>query len=172
MPAGLATVCSPLRLGDYPVGALTAGRIKPPFTIQEQTLLDRMEVQIAAPVQSHRYYRLARSQAYQIEQLRRQLAPEAPLELDLEVNRDLLVDAAHALRNPLTAIKGFSSSLLQSDLTWSSEDQQEFLKTIDRETDRLEQVVRDLLAPPGKPGEPSALSPSAVTPPPHSWLGG
>lgn len=47
----------------------------------------------------------------------------------------------------MTAIKGYSSSLLQSDLTWSPEVQHEFLKTIDREADRLERVVSDLLAP-------------------------
>lgn len=63
------------------------------------------------------------------------------------LHKQLLVDVAHALRTPLAAIKGYSSALLQSDVTWPPELHQEFLETIDRETDRLTQVVNELLAP-------------------------
>ncbi len=148
MPADCARLSVPLLLGEQVVGALTAGRRQPAFNTQEQTLLGRVAAHIAAAVQSHRHYRRARRQAYQIEQLQRSglKADSSPQGQDSD--QDLLVDAAHALRNPLTSIKGYSSSLLQSDLTWSPEVQQEFLKTIYQETDRLEQVVQDLLAPP------------------------
>ncbi len=148
LPAELATMGAPLRLGEQPVGTLTVGRRQPAFATPEQTILDRVAAHIAAAVQSHRYYRRARSQAYQLVQLQRSQSPGDPSRPGEEPDPALLADAAHALRNPLTAIKGCSSSLLQSDLSWSPEVQQEFLKTIDRETDRLEQVVRDLLDQP------------------------
>ncbi|HLF04821.1 MAG TPA: histidine kinase dimerization/phospho-acceptor domain-containing protein, partial [Dehalococcoidia bacterium] len=140
-------------------------RGRPGFDAGEQALLKRLAAQVAPVVHSHQLHRQARRQAYQLQQLRQQLAQAPEPE---GVDRGLVEDAAHALRTPLTAIKGYSSSLLQSDLTWTPEVQHEFLKTIDREADRLERVVSDLLA---SPVEPSALSPSAVRSPPHSGRG-
>ena len=54
-------------------------------------------------------------------------------------------DLAHTLRSPLTSIKGYTSSLLRTDVSWSEELEREFLETIDREADRLNQAVNDLL---------------------------
>ena len=54
-------------------------------------------------------------------------------------------DLAHALRGPLTSIKGYASSLLRRDVDWPEELEREFLETIDREADRLNQAVSDLL---------------------------
>ena len=54
-------------------------------------------------------------------------------------------DLAHTLRSPLTSIKGYTSSLLRTDVSWSEELEREFLETIDREADRLNQAVTDLL---------------------------
>ncbi|MFQ6031263.1 MAG: sensor histidine kinase, partial [Dehalococcoidia bacterium] len=65
------------------------------------------------------------------------------------MGRELLVDAAHALRSPLAAIKGYCSALLQSDVTWPPELSREFLETIDEETEVLNLVVGELLAPTG-----------------------
>lgn len=67
------------------------------------------------------------------------------------LGRELSEDLAHALRSPLAAIKGYSSALLQTDITWPEELQREFLETIDRETDLLDQVVGKLLAPASDP---------------------
>ena len=61
------------------------------------------------------------------------------------LGRELLVDAAHALRTPLSSIKGYSSTLLQPDLAWPPELHQEFLETIDREADHLNRTINDLL---------------------------
>ena len=54
-------------------------------------------------------------------------------------------DLAHALRSPLTSIKGYASTLLGTDVDWSDDLEREFLETIDREADRLNQAVSDLL---------------------------
>lgn len=52
---------------------------------------------------------------------------------------------SHELRTPLTSIKGFASSLLAEDVTWSDEDQHQFLTILDNEADRLKWLVEQLL---------------------------
>ena len=59
--------------------------------------------------------------------------------------RESMADLAHALRTPLSSIKGYSSSLLQPDISWPKEVFKEFLETINREADRLNRVIDDLL---------------------------
>ena len=62
-----------------------------------------------------------------------------------EFKTTLLAAVGHELRTPLSAIKGYASTLLQEDVTWSIEDQQHFLQTISGEADRLAQLVNNLL---------------------------
>ena len=45
----------------------------------------------------------------------------------------------------MTSIKGYASSLLRTDVDWSEELEREFLETIDREADRLNHAVSELL---------------------------
>jgi PAS domain S-box-containing protein len=65
-------------------------------------------------------------------------------ELD-EFKTTLLAAVGHELRTPLAAIKGYASTLLQKDVTWSLTDQHHFLQTISGEADRLAQLVSNLL---------------------------
>jgi PAS domain S-box-containing protein len=65
-------------------------------------------------------------------------------ELD-EFKSALLAAVGHELRTPLAAIKGFASTLLQQDVSWSYDDQRHFLLTISSEADRLAQLVSNLL---------------------------
>lgn len=57
----------------------------------------------------------------------------------------LLASISHELRTPLTSIKGLSSTLLQPDVEWDQETQQDFLRAIDELSDRLTHIVGDLL---------------------------
>ncbi|RMG99713.1 MAG: GAF domain-containing protein [Chloroflexi bacterium] len=57
----------------------------------------------------------------------------------------LLSTVSHELRTPLAAIKGYVSTLLAQDVNWDAQTQREFLQTISEETDRLTQLVRNLL---------------------------
>ena len=57
----------------------------------------------------------------------------------------LLRAVSHDLRTPLSSIKASVTSLLQTDIGWSDTDRADFLATIDEETDRLNNVVGNLL---------------------------
>ncbi|NJO83165.1 MAG: HAMP domain-containing histidine kinase [Blastochloris sp.] len=53
----------------------------------------------------------------------------------------LLRAVSHELRSPLSIIKGFSSSLLVSDVTWDGDRQRKFISIIDETADRMQEVV-------------------------------
>ena len=57
----------------------------------------------------------------------------------------LLATVSHELRAPLANITGYVSTLLADDVHWEAGDQLEFLTTIKDETDRLMQLVSDVL---------------------------
>jgi len=58
---------------------------------------------------------------------------------------ELLSMVSHELRTPLTAIKGFATTLLRPHIRWSKEQQRDFLRNIDLETDRLTRLISNLL---------------------------
>ncbi len=65
-----------------------------------------------------------------------------------EVDRlrsELLANVSHELRTPLASIKGYTSTLLRTDVKWSAKQHQDFLETIDVETDRLTKLINDIL---------------------------
>jgi two-component system sensor histidine kinase KdpD len=62
-----------------------------------------------------------------------------------ELRVALLRAVSHDLRTPLASIKASVTSLLQRDVDWNPEAVQEFLATIDEESDRLDDLVGNLL---------------------------
>lgn len=65
-----------------------------------------------------------------------------------EVDRmksSLISTVSHELRTPLAAIKGYATTLLAEDVKWDPKTQREFLTIISNETDRLSDLVNDLL---------------------------
>ena len=58
---------------------------------------------------------------------------------------DFIATISHELRTPLGFIKGYSTTLLRSDTTWTDENRQEFLTIIDEEADRLTQLIENIL---------------------------
>lgn len=62
-----------------------------------------------------------------------------------ELQENFISTITHELRNPLGFIKGYTTTLLRSDITWDQATQQEFLEIIDQETDRLEELIENLL---------------------------
>ena len=65
-------------------------------------------------------------------------------ELD-EMKSQLLSTVSHELRTPLASIKGFATTLLRDDVEWDEESRREFLAIIDEESDRLTELIGNLL---------------------------
>ena len=61
------------------------------------------------------------------------------------VQRLFLGMISHELRTPLASIKGFSSSLLATDVTFDAAQKREFLHIIDQEADRLTELIDQLM---------------------------
>lgn len=57
----------------------------------------------------------------------------------------LLSTVSHEFRTPLASIKGFASTLLREDVQWDIATQRDFLRIIEEETDRLSELIDNLL---------------------------
>lgn len=79
----------------------------------------------------------------------RLLASEASARREAEEANALkirfLAMISHELRTPLTSIKGFATTLLAEDVQWPSEHQLDFLQTISEESDKLGDLIEQLL---------------------------
>ena len=62
-----------------------------------------------------------------------------------QVQEDFISTLSHELRTPLGYIKGYSTTLLRTDANWDENSRQEFLTIIDQETDRLQELLNNLL---------------------------
>ncbi|HQG31539.1 MAG TPA: ATP-binding protein [Deltaproteobacteria bacterium] len=58
-----------------------------------------------------------------------------------DIKKDLVVNVSHELRTPLTAIKGFTETMLEE----RSDHDREYLEIIKRHTDRLMNIINDLI---------------------------
>ena len=68
----------------------------------------------------------------------------ADRELD-RMRSSLISTVSHELRTPLAAIKGYVSTMLADDVEWDQATQREFLTIISDESDRLTDLVNNLL---------------------------
>lgn len=57
----------------------------------------------------------------------------------------LLSTVSHELRTPLASIKGFATTLLRQDVKWDEATQHDFLRIIEEESDRLTEIIDNLL---------------------------
>ncbi len=62
-----------------------------------------------------------------------------------QVRRDFVANVSHELKTPVTAIKGFVETLLESDDEADMEDVRRFVGIIGRQAERLHLIVEDLL---------------------------
>ncbi len=77
--------------------------------------------------------------------LRTQAAQAEALAEGDRMRTALLRAVSHDLRTPLASIKASVSSLRQTDVSWSPEDEAELLATIEQNADRLDALVGNLL---------------------------
>jgi two-component system phosphate regulon sensor histidine kinase PhoR len=65
---------------------------------------------------------------------------------EIEYLKDEFISTvSHELRTPLNHIKGFATTLLQTDVVWDAATQRDFLGSINREADRLADLVGKIL---------------------------
>jgi two-component system sensor histidine kinase KdpD len=103
----------------------------PSIAAEDRLVLNAFAAQLAA-VLEHGRLRLQASRAQAL--------------ADANALRSSLLQAvSHDLRTPLASIKAAVTSLDQPDVDWSPEDTQEFLRTVNEETDRLTALVENLL---------------------------
>jgi two-component system, OmpR family, sensor histidine kinase KdpD len=79
------------------------------------------------------------------ERLRTQAAQAEALAEGNRMRTALLAAVSHDLRTPLASIKASVSSLRQTDVTWSEEDEADLLATIEQNADRLDALIGNLL---------------------------
>ena len=128
-----------LRFGGEIIGALAFWRRGEAFRHDELGAAEILSVHVSAAVQHQRLRSLAYGQTH--------FSPTEPgSPLEHSGGRGAIVDPAHALRTPLSSIKGYSSSLLMGNIHWPPEIRREFLETIDREADNLDGAITEVLA--------------------------
>jgi two-component system sensor histidine kinase KdpD len=79
------------------------------------------------------------------ERLRTQAAQAEALAEGNRMRTALLAAVSHDLRTPLASIKASVSSLRQTDVQWSPEDEADLLATIEQNADRLDALIGNLL---------------------------
>jgi len=122
----------PLIAGDQHIGALVFVRYGGPQFTPEHT-------HIAEYIAGHI------AQLYEHGNLVTQLSRlEAERQLE-RLQDDFVATVSHELRTPLGFIKGYATSLLREDAGWDEETRREFLLIIDEETDRLKELIDNIL---------------------------
>jgi signal transduction histidine kinase len=63
----------------------------------------------------------------------------------IAMQEDFISTISHELLSPIGFIKGYTTTLMRADTTWNVETQKEFLQIIDEETDRLQELLDNML---------------------------
>ena len=122
----------PMRVSSHTLGVIIFIRFgSPPFESETVRLAEFVGQQIALLVERQNLL-----QAYEILEEQNQ---------ESRLQEDFISTITHELRTPLGFIKGYATTLLRSDTTWNQDSQQEFLRIIDQETDRLQELIENLL---------------------------
>ena len=62
-----------------------------------------------------------------------------------QLQDNFISTVSHELCTPLGFIKGYATTLLREDISWDEESRREFLQIIDEETDRLRELIDNIL---------------------------
>jgi signal transduction histidine kinase len=62
-----------------------------------------------------------------------------------QLQDNFISTVSHELTTPLGFIKGYATTLLREDISWDEDSRREFLQIIDEETDRLRELIDNLL---------------------------
>lgn len=121
----------PLDVGQQHLGLVVLRGDRPPLSAAESRILRSFCDQLALVLERDRLLRTA---------------TDAEVYRQGEgMRRSLLAAVSHDLRSPLAAIKASVTDLLDPTVERTLEEAREVLETIDRETDRLNALIADLL---------------------------
>ena len=70
---------------------------------------------------------------------------DAALRTSDALRRQMMADVSHELKTPLTAMRGYIETLRMPEVGLDADRRNRYFETIDRETRRLERIVKDLL---------------------------
>ena len=70
---------------------------------------------------------------------------DAALRTSDALRRQMMADVSHELKTPLTAMRGYIETLRMPEVALDADRRHRYFETIDRETRRLERIVKDLL---------------------------
>ncbi len=119
------------------------------FTDRQLTMLSAFANQAAVAMENARLYdNLRKSLEERLklqDELHRQETKRLALEEASRLKSDFIGFVAHELRNPLTSIRGFVQTLMLDEETVTPELAHEFHETIEAESDRLLDMINELL---------------------------
>ena len=135
----------PLNVGQKIVGVLRLRMLADPRRLSYE---ERLEEENDHPNERTAFFRTFLDQASSLierARLQHENLHIAILQRTDELRASLLSSVSHDLRTPLTSIKAAASSLLQEDVYWDEEARRSFARSIEREADRLNRLVSNLL---------------------------
>jgi len=135
----------PLKVGQQVVGVLRLRVLEDPRRLMRE---ERLEEEQDHPNLRTAFFWTFLEQATSLIERARLRRENLRIELLQRVDvlrAALLSSVSHDLRSPLASIKAAASSLLQEDVQWDEEVRRGFARSIEREVDRLDRLVSNLL---------------------------
>ncbi|MCC6179330.1 MAG: GAF domain-containing protein [Chloroflexi bacterium] len=126
-----AILAVPLLLKDGAIGVVELERSERPFDDSDERIGVALANHVALAISNLQLAEHAREVA-------------ALKKID-RLKTELLSTVSHELRTPLGSIKGYATTLLEHEDLLSREERREFLEIIDSESDRLDELIRNLL---------------------------
>jgi two-component system sensor histidine kinase KdpD len=139
LPAVVAAVASSLLLNWFFTPPLHTWTIDSPQNLLALLLFVAVAVTVSSVVQ------LAARRAQVATQLATEAARVQVLADGNRIRTALLAAVGHDLRTPLASVKASVSTLRQTDVSWSPQDQADLLATIEEGADRLNALISNLL---------------------------
>lgn len=122
----------PLQVGETLLGAMIFIRFGgPPFDPNTFPFAEFLSQQLSQAILRERL-------AHEVSRLEIQYS-------GLQAQEDFISALSHEFRTPLGFIKGYTTTLLRPDTHWDTTTQREFLNIIDQETDRMQELIDNLL---------------------------
>ncbi len=135
----------PLKTGQQVVGVLRLRILDESLKLTRDERLEEEDNQPNARTAFFWTFLEQASSLIERARLRRENLRIAVLQRTDALRAALLSSVSHDLRTPLASIKAAASSLLQEDVQWDEETKRSFARSIEREADRLNRLVGNLL---------------------------